>query len=251
MRHPRGFSGVAVVLLLVWGSVARAQDSRAAEILSQVVMKNRERQAALAAYRSDRVYRIEYRGVGGLHVAQMQVHAEYRAPGTKHFTVTSETGSKAFGDKVLRRLIDSEEESSKAENQVQMMVSPDKYDAQVTGHERVCGVDAWVLDVKPKEPSKFNYSGRIWVSVDDMAIVRVVGHPAKNPSWLVNRTEFDSEYQRVGPFWLMAKNTTVSHVRLGGEATLTIDYGKYTVDEAPEKAETEHLNSGAPHPLPR
>ncbi|SFS20628.1 outer membrane lipoprotein-sorting protein [Granulicella pectinivorans] len=243
MRTSRDLFAATVLLLLLCGEFAFAQDSRAADILAQVVKKNRERQAMLGAYCSDRVYRIEYRGVGGLHTARMEVHAEYRAPGVKHFTVTSETGSKAFGDKVLRRLIESEEESSKAENQVQMMVSADKYDATLVGREAIRGVNAWVLDVKPKEPSKFNYDGRIWVSQDDLAIMRVVGHPAKNPSWLVNRTDFDSEYQRVGIFWLMAKNTTVSHVRVGGEATLTIDYGKYTVDTLPEKVQTARVVS--------
>jgi hypothetical protein len=240
MRMARACFAAAVVVLLVGAQVApaltaSAQDAHAAEILAQVAKKNRERQAALGSYCSDRVYKIEYRGVGGLHVAEMDVHAEYHAPGVKHFTVTGQTGSKAFADKVLKRLIDSEEESSKAENQVQMMVSADKYDATVAGQERINGVNAWILDVTPKEPSKFNYNGRIWVSQDDLGIMRVVGHPAKNPSWLVNRTDFDSEYQRVGIFWLMAKNTTVSHVRVGGEATLTIDYGKYTVESAPEK----------------
>jgi hypothetical protein len=238
-------------ILLLGAQAVFAQNDRAAEILAQVAAKNLERQAALVGYHSERVYRVEYRGVGGLHVAQMDVHAEYRAPGAKHFTVVSETGSKAFGDKVLRRLIDSEEESSKAENQVQMMVSADQYNASLVGQEKLRGEDAWVLDVQPKEPSKFNYSGRIWVSVDDLAIMRVVGHPAKSPSWLVNRTEFDSEYERVGIFWLMAKNTTVSHVRVGGQATLTIDYGTYTLEEVPGKVETAHLNSGAPSRLSR
>jgi hypothetical protein len=251
MRHPRVFGGLAVILLLVWSGTICAQDTHASEILAQVANKNRERQAALGAYRSDRVYCIEYRGVGGLHSARMDVHAEYRAPGVKHLTVVSETGSKAFGEKVLRRLVESEEESSKAENQVQMMVSPDKYDAQVVGQEMVRGVNAWMLDVKPKEPSKFNYNGRIWVSVDDLAIMRVVGHPAKNPSWLVNHTDFDSEYEHIGNFWLMEKNTTVSHVRVGGEATLTIDYGSYTVEAAPDKVATAHPTSGAPPALRR
>jgi hypothetical protein len=241
MRKTRNLFAAMVIFLLVGGGFATAQDQRASDILAQVVKKNRERQSALGSYCSDRVYRIEYRGVGGLHVASMDVHAEYRAPGTKHFTVTSQTGSRAFADKVLRRLIDSEEESSKTENQVQMMVSPDKYDATMAGEETVNGTNAWILEVKSKEPSKFTYNGRIWVSQDDLAIMRVVGHPAKSPSWMVNRTDFDSEYQRVGMFWLMAKNTTVSHVRVGGEATLTIDYGKYKVDAMPEKVQTARV----------
>jgi hypothetical protein len=59
--------------------------------------------------------------------------------------------------------------------------------------------------------------------------MRIVGEPAKNPSWWINRASLHSEYVRRGDVWLPAKNVSTSHVRIGGEATLTIDYGTYPV----------------------
>lgn len=230
MRHPRQAFLMVVAISLLHGRSGWGQQGEAARIMAQVVERNSERQAALGGYTSERVYRVEYEGVGGWHEAEMGVHAEYRAPGVKHFTVTSETGSKAFCEKVLRKLVETEEESSKTENQVKLMIAPDRYDARVVGEEKVDGTDAWVMEVTPKEASRYTYRGRIWVSKADYAVMRVVGQPAKNPSWLINRMQFDSRYERVGEFWLAAKNTTVSHVRLGGEARLTIDYGRYTVE---------------------
>jgi hypothetical protein len=229
---------LAVAITLLHGRSGWGQDGNAAQIMAAVVERNTERQAALAGYTSERTYRIVYEGIGGEHIAQIEVHAEYRAPGLKHFTVVSESGSKPLCEKVLRKLVESEEESSKTEVQVKLMVAPDKYDAKLVGREKLDGVDAWVLDVTPKEVQKYTYSGRVWVSPDDFAVMRVVGRPAKNPSWLINRMEFDSRYERVGKFWLAAKNTTVSHVRLGGEARLTIDYGTYTIVPKPGVAGT-------------
>ena len=57
----------------------------------------------------------------------------------------------------------------------------------------------------------------------------VLGEPAKNPSWWINRARFESLYVRRGDVWLPAKNASSSHVRIGGEATLTIEYGTYPV----------------------
>jgi len=60
-------------------------------------------------------------------------------------------------------------------------------------------------------------------------VMRIVGEPAKNPSWWINRASFDSRYVRRGQIWLPGKNVSSSHVRIGGEATMTIDYGSYPV----------------------
>jgi hypothetical protein len=90
-------------------------------------------------------------------------------------------------------------------------------------------VKSWVLEVSPKVSNRFNYKGKVWVSMDDYAVVRIVGSPAKNPTWLTSGATFDYRYARNGQFWLPQKNVTVSHVRMGGEITLTVDYGTYDI----------------------
>jgi len=57
----------------------------------------------------------------------------------------------------------------------------------------------------------------------------IVGEPAKSPSWGINRASIDPEFVRRGDVWLPAKNVSTSHVRIGGEAKLTINYGTYLV----------------------
>jgi hypothetical protein len=109
------------------------------------------------------------------------------------------------------------------------MFSPETYDLQLLGSERLNGVDTWILHVEPKEVSKVAYRGKVWISMDDFATVRVQAEPAKNPSWLMNHASFDSWYMRRGDVWVPSKNVSTTHVRIGGEAKVTIDYGQYQV----------------------
>jgi hypothetical protein len=197
------------------------------EILARMVVRNAERQAALEHYASERTYRVEYKGTGGEHFGEMRVHAEYSAPNQRRFTVVSEAGSKLICQKVLRRLVESEQEATQETNRRQTMLSAENYHVELVGAEQIDGVRAWVLKVSPKVDSKFTYRGKVWVSEEDYAVMRVHGEPAKNPSCWINRASFDSRFVRRGEFWLPGKNVSASHVRIGGEATLTIDYGAY------------------------
>ena len=205
----------------------------AVEIIARLLEKNKERSAALDHYESERTYRVEYTGTGGEHRAEIQVQAEYSRPDRKRFTVVTESGSKFLCEKVLRKLVESEQEATAQANRTQTTLGPENYDAELAGEETVATaggpVRAWVLRVTPKVDNKFTYRGKVWVSEDDDAVVRIQGEPAKSPSWWINRASFDSTYLRRGDVWLPAKNVSSSHVRIGGEATLTIEYGSYPV----------------------
>lgn len=221
-----GFVGVGVG----WTQSAGVPASLSAEeIVSRMVARNLARQAQLERYTSERVYKVEYKGTGGDHRAEIEVHAEYTAPGTKRLTVVSESGSKVICERVLRRLVTSEEESSDKANRMQTALSTANYFVTIEGEEAVDGVRAWVLRVSPKVDNRFTYRGKVWVSEEDYGLIRVVGEPAKNPSWWINRTSFETRYVRDEGFWLPEKNVSVSHVRIGGEARLTIEYGAYHV----------------------
>jgi hypothetical protein len=205
----------------------------AKQIVARMLEMNRERLAALEHYESERTYRVEYKGTGGEHRAEIRVHAEYLGPEQKRLTVVEESGSKFICEKVLRKLVEGEQEAAAQANRTQTTLGPENYDAVLVGEETIgaagAGVKAWVLQVAPKVDNKFTYRGKVWVSQDDFAVMRIVGEPAKNPSWWINRASLHSEYVRRGDVWLPAKNVSTSHVRIGGEATLTIDYGTYPV----------------------
>jgi len=214
----------------IQGNAARLS---AGEIVARMLEKNLQRLVALERYESERTYRLEYTGAGGEHHAEIQVRAEYTGPDQKRLTVVSESGSKFLCDKVLRRLVEGEQEATAQSNRMQTTLGPKNYDTELVGEEMVAEpggpIQTWVLRVTPKVNNKFTYRGKVWVSEDDYAVVGVLGEPAKNPSWWINRARFESLYVRRGDVWLPAKNASSSHVRIGGEATLTIEYGTYPV----------------------
>jgi hypothetical protein len=213
--------------------------AKAALIIDRMLQMNKERLAALERYTSERTYRVDYSGTGGEHHAELKVHAEYTSPEHKQLTVVSESGSKFICEKVLRKLVEGEQEAGDRANRNQTSLGPENYDAVLVGEEVADwpeakssaepGIKAWVLKVTPKVDNKFTFKGRIWVSQDDYAVMRIQAEPAKSPSWWINHATLDSRYVRRGDVWLPGKNVSTSHVRIGGEAKLTIDYGNYPV----------------------
>lgn len=208
------------------------------EIVSRMLEKNRQRAAALEHYTTDRIYTIAYTGTGGDHGGELRVHAEYLGGEHKKLSIVSQTGSPFLCNHILRKLVEDESEESGEANR-KMMLTPDNYDVALAGEATLTGVDfapgaapngavkTWVLQVTPKRDNKFGYSGKVWISQDDYAIVRIVGEPAKAPSFLMDRAQFDSMYARRGQIWLPAHNSSSTHLKFGGDARLTIDYGVY------------------------
>ncbi|MDE3105914.1 MAG: hypothetical protein KGK08_12135 [Acidobacteriota bacterium] len=228
MRHNVWATGV---LLLAGCGAALAQAPGADTIALRMQAHNAERTAALEGYQAERVYRVHYQGTGGEHEAEMHVRLEFRAPGAKHFVIESESGSKFLCDKVLKKLVESEEEAAGKAARLQLVLSPENYNLQLVGEETWNGVPAWVLQVEPKVADKFSHRGRVWISKDDYGLMRVVGEPAKSPSWFLSRAAFEYRYGREGGrFWLPMQNESSSHVRIGGEATLSIEYSGYQIE---------------------
>src|ERR1700761_5080234 len=228
-RVVSGFMFSAMMVGAGWGQAQKTTGLTAEEIVARMLVKNAERQAALEHYATERTYDLEYNGAGGEHHAKLIVHAEYTAPGRKHLTVGSESGSKVLCKEVLRKLVDKEEETASKNDWQRQLFSADTYRLELIGQERLEGVNTWVLQVEPKVEGKVAYRGKVWVSTDDFATVRVVGEPGKNPSWLLDKANFDSWYMRRGAVWVPERNISTTHVRLGGEAKVTIDYGTYPV----------------------
>jgi len=221
-----------LVGVLAGGRAARAQSLSAEEIVVRVMQHDAARRATLAEYASERTYRMEYKGPIGERQALMRVRMEFSAPDRKRFTVVSESGSTIFCHQILRKLMEGEQEGALEANRLRSMLSPENYNLRLAGEERLDGRDAWILEVSPKDENRFNYKGRVWVSKADFAVMRIVGSPAKNPSWLMGASKFDYRYRQSGDFWLPERNDTVSHLRIGGEITLTVDYGEYRITAA-------------------
>lgn len=235
---------IVLVLLVSLRAGALAQQSDASspsaknaplsleEVVRNLQQRNAQRAATLQEFSGTRVYRMEYRGLPGDRDAQMVVHAVFTAPDSRKFTVLSESGSKFIIDHVFKRLLEGEQEAANPQNRRLTALSTENYDFAWAGYERTPAGAQYVLSLLPKSKNKFLYRGKIWVDAQEFAVVRIEGEPAKNPSFWIKKTEIKHRYIKVGDFWLPAENHTESVIRLGGRATLTIEYRDYKITKS-------------------
>jgi hypothetical protein len=202
-------------------------------LLSQIVKnleeRNAQRTAALEQFEGKRIYRMQYRGVPSNRDAEMVVRVNFRAPSSKEFSVISESGSKFIIDHVFKKLLEGEQEAAKGDNRLQSALTSQNYDFELAGYENTRDGGRYVLNTLPKTRNKFLYRGKIWVDAKDFAVVRIEGEPGKSPSFWIKKTEIAHKYSKVDNFWLPAENHTESSIRLGGVATLSIEYQDYKI----------------------
>jgi hypothetical protein len=220
------------------------------QVVNNLVRKDEERAQALRHYESIRVYRLSYRGFPGDRDAEMTVKATYDSPSTKNFRVISQAGSKLIVDRVFKRLLESEKEAAEPEMHVRNLLNRANYDIALVGYEPSDKGSQYVLAVYPKTKSKYLYRGKVWVDGTDFAVTRIDAEPAQNPSFWTKKSEIHHEYIKVQDFWLPRRNESVSYIRLGGRATLTIEYDNYRVIDSREsrnstKASSANSDAGA------
>jgi hypothetical protein len=202
----------------------------AVQVVDRMVLQNESRAAALQGYTARRIYHLNYHGLPKNTDAELIVAACYRAPSTKEFTVISQSGSKMIVDKVLKRLLKEEEEAQNSATRQQTALIPQNYDFELAGEEKKDGENFYILKVQPKLRNKFLYRGEIWVDASDFAIARIEAEPAQNPSFWISHAQIEQTYAKFGSFWLPVRNQSTSKVRLGGTATLVIEYENYALD---------------------
>lgn len=209
------------------------------QVVDNLVRKNQERAQALLHSEATRVYRLVYHGFPGEREAEMTVQAIYNSPSNKEFKVISQSGSKLIQDRVFKKLLESEKEASEPTVSARSQLSRENYNFDLAGYEPSETGGQYVLRVTPKSKSKYVYSGKVWVDGTDFAVTRIEAEPAQNPSFWTKKSEIHHEYEKVQAFWLPARNESVSYVRLGGRATLTIEYKDYRVTDARQQSKAQ------------
>jgi hypothetical protein len=221
----------------------------AEQVVDNLVGRSQERTQALLHSEATRVYHLVYRGFPGNREAEMTVEATYSSPSSKEFKVVSQSGSKLVQDRVFKKLLDSEKEAAQPAMSARTQLNRANYDFELVGYEPSPTGGQYVLRVSPKAKSIYVYRGKVWVDGTDFAVIRIEAEPAQNPSFWTKKSEIHHEYKKVEGFWLPVRNESVSFIRLGGRATLTIEYKDYRVTDArltggvrtaPSSAESGH-----------
>lgn len=208
----------------------RFQNMTGDELFAKLVEQNQLRDLRLQHYSAVRTYNVA--SDKGKVYAEEVVRVEYQAPDHKSFVVDSEKGSSLVRDLVLKRLIESESETSRGRAHHDSSIKPANYEFELLGEQNVGPYLCLVVHATPRRQDKYLFEGNVWIDTADFAIVRIAGHPAKSLSFWITRAEFVRQYQKIGEFWLPLKDETVVHVRLNGKKVLTIDHRNYAINSA-------------------
>ena len=173
----------------------------------------------------------------------MTVQATYDKPSVKEFKVISQSGSKLIQDRVFKKLLDGEKEASQPAISARSQLNRDNYEFELVGYEPSETSGLYVLRVTPKSKTKYVFAGKVWIDGTDFAVIRIEAEPAQNPSFWTKKSEIHHEYRKIEGFWLPVRNESVSYVRLGGRATLTIEYKDYRVTDARQPAKSQAASS--------
>jgi hypothetical protein len=219
---------IALLLLQPW-SLFAADDAgklpTAEEIVSRMAALDLQRQVSMEGYAGMRRYVLDNQN---LHKrAEMLVQVQGDRDGTKHFEVVSEEGWKAAHKHVLRKMLESESETSRPEMRASTRLNLENYDFELIGTEMVADRPAYVLETHPKRKEKYLFQGRIWVDAEDYALVRAEGSPAKNPSFWTKSTHFVQIYQKNGSLWFPRSTQSVTEARIFGTTDVNIEYFDY------------------------
>jgi hypothetical protein len=203
-------------------------------ILAELVAHNERRSGALLEYTA--VKRHQVIDSRGEMYAEEIAQIEYHAPDKKTVVVTSENGWGPNGHFTLDQLliIASEIEETAGGDDGDSSITPANYKLEPLGEQQVGAFHCFVAQAIPKRKEKDLFEGKIWIDLQDYAIVRIEGHPVKRLSFWIAREEFVRQYQKIDGFWLPQKDETLVHVRLYSNRLLTIDHWNYSVVHAIE-----------------
>src|SRR4029077_12567532 len=128
---------------------------------------------------------LDYTGFPTSLHATMVVDMTYDAPATKHFKIISQSGPQWMIERILKRLLEAEQEALSEENRSRVALNSSNYDFSGFQRQDSPGGCSYMVAVEPKIPSKLLYRGRIWVDSKDFAVCRIEAEPSKNPSFWI------------------------------------------------------------------
>ena len=200
------------------------------QVFVELDAHNEARKSALLDYSSTRTYQVVDLS-GKVHAEEIG-RMEFRAPDQKKFVTTSERGSGIVRRMALNPLINSEIEAATGKTHHDSAISAANYSLVLLGEQQVGAHRCFVAQADPKRKDKYLFEGKVWIDVDDYAVVRIEGHPAKKLSFWIERADFVRQYQKIDSFWLPEKDETFVQVRLYGKKVLTINHENYVVNGA-------------------
>lgn len=177
-------------------------------LIQQFIEANKSRENKLRSLVSHRNYKVTH---GAKVSAERNVQMRYSNTPSKTFSVLSETGSKIILSQVINPLQEAEILTARGELKSESSITPDNYNFEFDSLDIAEGRPCFRLKASPIGKNKqYLFNGKIWIDVEDFAVVKIEGSPAKKPSIFINKISFVRTYQKIEGFWVPKFDKTVT-----------------------------------------
>ncbi|HTK95864.1 MAG TPA: hypothetical protein VL382_09515 [Terriglobales bacterium] len=166
--------------------------------------------------------------------SEVVADVSFQPPDQKQYQIKRSSGS-GSGEKIVRKVLDRETEITRDAGDVEL--SRKNYDFDLLRTEQLEGSPVYVLQLRPKREDKSLIKGVAYIDTNNYRIRRIVGHPAKNPSWLVKDLQLTLTFTEVKGMWLQTASQAVANVRFVGKHIFTSqDVSVRTAEQVAQKS---------------
>ncbi|MBI4461291.1 MAG: hypothetical protein HY653_00140 [Acidobacteria bacterium] len=204
-----------------------AVELSADELIARLQRQNRDREERLESYTVRRIYRVA--NEVSEKRAEVEVEMRFHSPDQMEFEIQRQTGSKFLVGRVIKRMMEAEEEALTPENKRRSALTAANYEFTLLGPEQVGKRRTYRLGIKPRREDTYLLEGSVWIDAEDFALVRAEGEPSKRPSFWTRQVDIVRTYRKVGPFWLPDRLENITEVLLFGRTTVGIESGDYRI----------------------
>jgi hypothetical protein len=225
--------GTSLLFSAVSGAMRGAVQPSLDEIVSALARTESQKEIELRDYTATRRYILK--NARFKHDAEMLVRMRVTAEHGKVFQILSEHEVEGLSRRVFKKVLDGESEISRTEAKHLNQVTPRNYNFRMLGTEEFSGRRCYVLEIKAKSRNKYLLDGKIWVDAIDSQLVRMEGRTAANMSFWVGKPYVVYDFQKVGCYWLAARNHSMADARFIGTTELTIEVQGYELKPGQEQ----------------
>jgi hypothetical protein len=243
------FSGIALSQDFAPRAVDAAPSARATEgpaIATPVALPRMAPELALQVYHGRAVIQSSQLAGYSAQKGEFEVQRRYSAPHNLEFTAVRYTGDGFVKSNVITRLLQSEVEHVKQDDNSRTAISKENYKFSYKGTGRLGERLVHIYQVKPKNKRPGLFKGRIYLDAYTGSMVRAEGGVVKSPSFFIKKIEFVQDYADVGEFTFPMHIHSEALARVIGHTVVDIYHQNYR----PVTARLEAAGVGKPSDLP-
>ena len=213
--------------------------SEAKQVATAAMEQFLSRSPVVHEYRGSR--RLEASGSG--RSAWLDVRTHFTVPSGLVYEVAAEGGSGYIRSRVLKSLLDEEQQLIARGGSAGVAISEANYQFTPEG---VNGEGLAVVALKARRKDRSLMSGRIFLNAANGELVRLEGRLAKNPSFWLTRVDVVRTYRSIGGALMPVSLVTKGRLRLLGSSELRMIYRYSHIDEQPVPDEAVETASARP-----